>query len=193
MSGCLANCSNQGQCQLDSLTQKLICQCQGNYSGSSCQTNLLPCSQVTCLNNGTCSNVFNESISNESNYTFLCKCQSNSYGQYCENQVNLCLNVNCSSQGYCSQGECKCFYSFYGDHCELASTLKKVVSYVQITSLIILLFSSATLVFLIIFNDLANFTMCKKNKKQPQSITHKVIAHAIYYDWPKEKAIVKLK
>ena len=188
LTGCLVNCTNQGKCKLDSLTKKLICACDRDFSGSSCQASILPCSKLLCLNNGTCSNVYNETVGALYNYTYTCQCKKNYYGQNCEKQVNLCLNVNCSSHGYCLQGNCKCFYGYNGTNCELTNTFKEVVFYVQLTSLIILLFSLAIIVLFVTVNDILNCTICRKERKQIKKAD--VIAKVPkYHHWPKETQI----
>ena len=61
LTGCLANCSNQAVCMLDT-QQKYICQCKEFKNGLSCQSDTRPCSSNPCLNNGVCSNVYNGTL-----------------------------------------------------------------------------------------------------------------------------------
>ena len=140
LSSCLANCSNQGICIFDSNNQ-YVCQCNQYRNGLSCQSDTRPCSSGPCLNNGTCSNINNET-------SFQCTCQNNLYyGQYCENKVDLCLNsTNCiKNQGYCvmnqTQAICKCLLDFSGPNCEIKS------SFLVISKSII---SAATIIFIVI-------------------------------------------
>ena len=151
ISSCLANCSNHGQCQLDQSTLKLICQCLVNFVGSSCQTDLSPCSRSRCLNNSTCVNINNMT-------SYECQCQSNlTNGQYCESKVNLCKNKKCSGKGYCilngSLPVCKCNYGYFGDICDQEDSSTKVVKGVQVTSVIIAIVVLGLTVTLILCND----------------------------------------
>jgi Tfp pilus assembly major pilin PilA len=78
LSACLANCSNQGICILNSL-QQYICECNQYRTGKSCQSDTRPCSSNPCLNNGLCIDTNNQTLS------FQCICSNSSlfYGTYC--------------------------------------------------------------------------------------------------------------
>jgi len=157
MSSCLMNCSNQGICKLDPITQKFICECNANFMGKSCQTDSRPCMRWNpCLNNATCQNVNSTS--------FECKCPSNGlyYGEYCENKVNLCENVTCSSNGYCylqnqTQPKCKCNNGFSGETCELESNTIKQLKTFQWTSTIICIICLITFWTLIVGSDVFDY------------------------------------
>ena len=158
LNSCLINCSNQGLCKLDSLTQNYFCECNENFQGKSCETDIGPCNRVNnkCLNNATCLNVNFTSIS--------CECPSNGlfYGQYCENRINSCGNVTCSLHGYCfvqnqTKTKCKCFYGYSGDKCDIESNSVKTLRYTQWTSTIICIICMITFCILIIGNDVLNY------------------------------------
>jgi hypothetical protein len=157
ISACLANCSNNGLCQLDPQTLKYICECNANFMGKSCQTDTRPCSQSNkCLNNGTCINSLNLT-------SFKCQCPQNGpfYGQYCEKTINLCENVTCSSHGYCIQNlnetKCKCNLGYEGEVCDKELNEVKKVKYTQWTTTIICMICIATFWFVIITCDILNY------------------------------------
>jgi hypothetical protein len=137
ITGCLRQCSSQGQCQLNQITQMYGCVCDTYFSGSACQYDSRPCSSGPCLNNGTCTNVqgLNSTLS------FQCECQNTYYGTNCEKQIDVCHNKTCNGKGYCfnSQNEpkCKCFSGYSGDECELTSAYVKIVKGTQLTATII--------------------------------------------------------
>ena len=164
ISNCLKNCSNQGQCQLNPATEQLVCQCFTNFNGPSCQTDLRPCSQNKCFNNGTCININNMT-------SFKCECQSNLYyGTNCENKVNICINVTCSGQGYCLDNGtvpvCKCYMGYFGDRCEQQDSSKKIVSKIQITSIIIVCAVFSFTVFIILANDGWNLLLASRKRER---------------------------
>jgi len=135
LNSCLIDCSNQGVCQ--QVNQTFVCQCNQNYMGSSCQTYTGACSRNKCLNNATCVNTLNMT-------SYKCECPSNGlfYGQYCENRINTCQNVTCSLHGFCISNQnlttqCKCFYGYSGEICDVESTSIKIVKVVQWTTTII--------------------------------------------------------
>jgi hypothetical protein len=158
MSSCLNNCSNQGICKLDSLTQNYLCECNSNFMGKSCQTDVRPCNRWNpCLNNATCLNLNSTS--------FECKCPSNGlyYGEYCENQINLCENVTCSSNGYCyllqnqTQTKCKCNNGYSGETCDVESNSIKQLKTFQWTSTIICIICLITFWTLILGSDVLDY------------------------------------
>ena len=68
LSGCIVNCSNNGQCRFDLLSNQFFCSCNTAFlSGAACQLDTRPCSSNPCLGNSTCvdyTNNFNHNISN---------------------------------------------------------------------------------------------------------------------------------
>jgi hypothetical protein len=161
LSACLANCSNQGVCILDSLTNKYICQCNQYRMGKACQTDSRPCSSNPCLNNGTCFNINNDT-------SFECDCQNPNlfYGIYCENKLDLCQNNNTNvcispSQGYCivngSQPMCKCIMGYTGVRCENKSTFLVVRKYIIDSSTLIAIIVIASYMVLMIFLDCSRY------------------------------------
>jgi hypothetical protein len=171
LSSCLVNCSNQGICVLNSL-DKYICQCNEYSTGQACQSDSRPCSSNPCLNNGTCSNIYDNQTSASS---FQCICQDNLYGgTYCENKVDLCLNKTdvCfnDQQGYCiingSQPMCKCKNGYSGDKCEIISTsliVKKVIISVSTIIAIVVIIS---FIILVLFFDFTKYFLMKKKQKE---------------------------
>ncbi len=162
---CLVNCSNQGQCKLNQQTQKYLCECNKYFMGSSCQTDTRPCLNNKCLNDATCVESSLNMTSTSSSYT--CQCPSNGlfYGEFCENRINVCENTTCSLHGYCiilnqqnsTLFQCKCFNGYSGDKCEIESTLKKVVTYVQWTTTIICIICFIIFWTIVIGNDLLSY------------------------------------
>ncbi len=169
LSACLSNCSNQGVCILDSLMNKYICQCFQYRKGVACQTDSRPCSSNPCLNNGTCSNINNDT-------SFECTCQESNlfFGIYCENKLDLCQNNTnvCASpnQGYCimngSQPMCKCMMGYSGIRCEIISTSLVVRKYIIDSSTIITIIVLASYIVFVVFLDCTKYFIIKK-KRQP--------------------------
>ena len=166
ISSCLANCSNQGICVLDS-NQQYICQCNQYRTGLSCQSDTRPCSSGPCLNNGICSNINNET-------SFQCTCQMNLYyGQYCENKIDLCLNnsTKCiKNQGYCvmnsTQAICKCFSDFSGPNCEIESTSYVVrKSFINAATIIAIVVMVCFAIMIFCFDYTKYFALPKMKKK----------------------------
>ena len=166
LSSCLANCSNQGICVLDS-QNKFKCQCSQFRAGASCQSDTRPCASSPCLNNGTCSNM--------NNFTsFECTCQNELfYGRFCENKLDLCLNsTSCiKDQGYCqmngSQPICKCFLGYFGIKCEMVSASliirKSMISAATLIAIIIMVCYAITI---LCFDFTKYFLFKKKDKIQ---------------------------
>ena len=171
LSGCLANCSNQGTCMYNTTLQLYVCLCQANFIGSACQKDVRPCSQFPCLNNGLCSNV-NTSADFATNATFTCDCLVNFNGDYCENEVNVCANVTCSGNGYCSKNGtipmCNCFQDYFGDICQTEGSFIQVVRDVKWTSLVVFVLCMAFFVVTVILNDVWSYFIRRSYAKQQQ-------------------------
>jgi hypothetical protein len=173
LSACLANCSNHGFCKFDSVMNKYMCQCDQYRMGRACQTDSRPCSSNPCLNNGTCSNMNNDT-------SFECTCQDSNlfYGIYCENNLDLCqinnTNVCVSlSQGYCimngSQPMCKCLMGYSGVNCEVISTFVIIRKYIVDSSTIITIIVLIGFILTVLFFDYTKyFVMNKPLKKKPR-------------------------
>jgi hypothetical protein len=165
LSECLANCSHQGICVLNSFEQ-YVCQCNQFRMGASCQTDSRPCSSNPCLNNGTCSNLNNST-------SFYCTCQNPDlfYGIYCENKKDLCKNnaEKCfKSQGFCIMNEtqplCKCFIDYSGSNCEIMSTSLFVrKSIINVSTLIAILVLVIFIVLLFCF-DFTKYFFTKNHR-----------------------------
>ncbi len=174
ISGCLLQCSSQGQCQLNQNTQMYECGCKTYFSGSACQYDSRPCSSGPCLNNGTCTNVqgLNSTLS------FQCECQNTYYGENCEKQIDICQNKTCNGKGYCfnSQNEpkCKCFSGYSGDECDLTSATVKLVQSVQFTSSLVCFIVIGTTILILILNDLWNCFIRKRNKTNSKNKSPKL-------------------
>lgn len=170
ISGCLTNCSSNGQCKLNSLRGFYTCACEPYFIGPSCQYDTRPCSSTSpCLNNGTCSN---QQITNAT--LFECQCQTSFYGTNCEKQINICQNETCNKNGYCynSQNEpkCKCFTGYLGDKCDLISSQIQQVKTIQSTSSIICFIIFATMISMVILNDIMNCFIDKKKKRSNKNV-----------------------
>ena len=115
-----------------------------------------PCSQVPCLNNGTCINVNQNTTRNEtrSSSSFECKCPVNFYGALCELRVDICQNMTCTSNGRCvdrnGEAKCECFVDYFGDNCENVAEFQTVRKSIQMSSLLILVGSISTLILLVV-------------------------------------------
>jgi hypothetical protein len=176
LSGCLANCSNQGVCIKNSL-QQYACQCNQFRTDASCQTDSRPCSSNPCLNNGTCFNMNN-------NTSFYCTCQNPElyHGIYCENKNDLCKKNNnteiCyNSQGYCimngTQPMCKCLMGFSGTKCELTSNALVMRNAIINASTIIAITFLVCFIIIILVFDYTKYFLIRNQKpiKKEQKIT----------------------
>jgi hypothetical protein len=190
LSSCLANCSNQGICELNSFEQ-YVCQCNQFRMGASCQTDSRPCSSSPCLNKGTCSNVMDNNKT-----SFRCNCEKNLYfGVHCEHHVNLCSNnteICFNNQGYCimngTKPMCKCFMDYSGNNCEIMSTSlvvkKAIINVSTITAIIVIV---CFIIMIISFDYTKYFLMRNKImiKKRAEIIKFQ------YHPWRIEKNIKK--
>jgi hypothetical protein len=166
LSACLANCSNQGICILNSL-QQYICECNQYRTGKSCQSDTRPCSSNPCLNNGLCIDTNNQTLS------FQCICSNSSlfYGTYCENKMDLCLNsaICFQNQGYCkmngSQPVCKCIMGYSGVNCEILSTFLVVRKVVLTTASIVAIAVISCFMITIIGFDFTKYFLIKQTIK----------------------------
>ena len=162
-SACLANCSNQGLCILDS-SQQYICECNQFRIGSACQSDSRPCSSGPCLNGGICSDTINDT-------SFECTCQSNLYyGRHCENKIDLCLNssVCFNNQGYCimngSQPVCKCKIDYSGVNCEIMSNSLIIRKSIIDASTIIAIIVLVSFAMMILCLDYTKYFLMKDKK-----------------------------
>jgi len=173
LSACLANCSNQGLCTLNSM-QQYICQCNQFRTGSACQSDSRPCSSGPCLNGGICNDTMNET-------SFECTCQSNLfYGIYCEKKVDLCKNstVCFNNQGYCimngSQPVCKCKLDYSGINCEIISNSLMVKKCIINASTIIAICFLVCFAIMVLCCDYTKYFLIKKNNKKKETRNKKI-------------------
>jgi hypothetical protein len=166
LSACLANCSNQGICTLNSV-QQFVCECNQYKTGRSCQSDSKPCSSNPCLNNGLCVDINNQTSS------FQCICPSLFYGIYCENKIDLCLNstICYNNQGYCkmngSQPVCNCIVGYSGVNCEIISSslaAKKII--INVSALIAFVVIAFFIFTIFVFDYTKYFLMAKPIKKK---------------------------
>ena len=158
LGGCLANCSNNGQCKLDSLINSFLCLCNSIYlSGSACQKDTRPCSSSPCLNNAACVDSLNSS--------FSCVCDEYHRGANCEFEIDLCQNETCSSNGNCfslnNTAKCKCFNMYAGEKCESESNERKALKVVNSLTCIVAIIAIIVFYSCLILMDLAK-VCCKK-------------------------------
>lgn len=166
ISACLANCTNNGICEFDSINQKFNCLCNPNFAGSACQINTSPCWVNKCMNNATCV----DNISSSANKSYSCQCNQNYYGEYCEFKVDLCKNETCSNHGRCidfeSRPKCQCFSLYEGEKCEIVSnelkTLKSIISVSSIVAICIV----CCLYGIFVFMDISNYATRKKKSNR---------------------------
>ena len=135
ISGCLVNCSNNGQCAYQS-NNKITCTCMPGFTGKACEIDLRVCSPKNnkCMNNGLCIEVNNKN-------GFVCNCSQFYVGDYCETKIDLCKNITCSSHGTCvdlgNSTKCVCYEMYLGDLCQNESDeLAKVKAIISIASII---------------------------------------------------------
>ena len=174
ISNCVSNCSNQGLCKLNGV--KFECQCDLEFTGSKCETDLRPCSNNPCLNFIKCENIQNGTQLNQDyqryeNYypDFICSCKDNYFGKRCESKINLCQNETCSGNGICKvitneayQNEsikCECFglNSFEGKKCEKKSTKMVVYEASVKTSTYVAIAVMIALSSMVIFSDIHGY------------------------------------
>ncbi len=142
LTGCMVNCSNHGLCKLNSTSLQYGCVCDQFFYGSSCQSDIRPCSRGgLCINNGTCVDIINLT---DQKYDFECQCENMFEGRHCENVKDVCRNETCSNNGYCvslsQEPTCKCFVNFEGEKCEQVSwKLKSIRNAIRITSIVAIL------------------------------------------------------
>jgi hypothetical protein len=164
VSDCLLNCSNHGECVLNS-EENFECKCEQNYTGSSCNLDKRVCSLQPCLNNGICEDVI---IYEE--YSHKCICKPLFHGSFCELKVNVCENETCSSNGYCEdvQNEpiCKCYELYFGAKCEMASVRKKLTTYIISTTSILAIIIIILFYLIFLLSDLSK-CRSKAVRKRP--------------------------
>jgi hypothetical protein len=169
LSGCLANCSNNGYCSVNTAS-KVVCTCLNGYSGSSCQTNLRPCSKGPCLNNGTCLEDYDQT---SGDFSYNCSCALTYYGVYCQNQIDICANKSCSGNGRCvvngSLAQCQCFQMYSGDACEIESPAMKTIKGIISTSAVIAILSIVLSYCLLVLSDLHTHFFITKEKAKARA------------------------
>jgi hypothetical protein len=178
LSSCLANCSNQGICILNS-DQQFICQCNLFKTGTACQNDLRPCSSGPCLNGGICSDTNNGT-------TFQCTCKDSTFfGTNCENKLDLCKNSTLcvSDQGYCITNDtrpaCKCKIGFSGLKCEIVSSSLAVTKSIVNAATLITFIVFVCLILLIVVFDVSKYYLTK-NKKPVRG--KKKVVKRFYYN-----------
>ena len=175
LSGCIVNCSNNGQCKFNSIINNFYCSCYSIYFGGyACQIDTRPCSSNPCLNNATC--VDYSTSSNYSSSSFSCVCDEYYMykGVYCESKIDVCRNETCSTNGYCldlnNKAKCVCSSMYWGERCEMESnelkTEKQIISIASILAIIIIILFYIFIVLL----DVAKFCCEKKVKKRKRLI-----------------------
>ncbi|XP_065915266.1 uncharacterized protein [Dysidea avara] len=104
------NCNN-GTCV--DLVDGFLCQCHADFTGRFCDELIDTCTNITCLNNGTCVNHINNN--------FTCQCAPGYEGRYCAFST-ACDPNPCENQGECMSQNlnytCICRQDFTGMNCE---------------------------------------------------------------------------
>jgi hypothetical protein len=146
--------------------QQYTCECNQFRTGSSCQTDLRPCSSNPCLNNGTCSNIIN----NNNKRSFQCTCQYVFYGINCENKLDLCQNnteLCINKQGYCimngTRPICKCLLDYSGIKCEIMSTSLVVKNAIINAATLIAIVVLVSFGLLILFFDYTKYFLSQRS------------------------------
>ena len=158
LSGCLVNCSNNGDCEY--MNGTFSCFCKQNYQGNACQTFYNPCSTYPCLNNGTC--VLVPMSSNPDVLDFVCKCNSTLFaGARCQLPIDYCGNRTCNGHGHCMSEDgkavCQCVQYYYGTDCEQVETTVIVTEKVKTFSTTFTAVSMAAIYSVGIFFDVLRF------------------------------------
>ena len=194
LSGCLVNCSNNGQCKFDSLINNFFCSCSSIYlSGYACQIDTRPCSSNPCLNNATCVDYSNSANYNMSSLlstnssSFYCLCNQYHKGYFCELEIDVCQNETCSSNGNCFASnhmpKCKCFNMYSGDKCEFESsdlkTVKAMISFTTFLAIIIIVLFYCVFVLM----DITKY-FCKRlhKGKRIQSYKRNIVQRFTYHN-----------
>ena len=178
LSSCLANCSNQGICILNS-NKQFMCQCNLFKTGAACQNDLKPCSSGPCLNGGICNDTINGTT-----FQFTCK-ENLFFGIHCENKLDLCINSTLcvTHQGYCiingTQPTCKCKIGYSGVSCEIVSSSLAVTKSIINAATIITILVFVSLIALIVFFDVSKYFLIKN--KKPIRSKKQVIKRFYYY------------
>lgn len=172
LTGCLLNCSSNGEC-IQNLTSEIIsCLCYQNFTGDACDLDMRACSSLPCLNGGTCVDIL-------TNLTFSCTCDPYYTGPNCATKIDVCANEICSSHGSCADvnntAMCKCYQNYFGSKCENEQeSLKTVKKVIRSTSIIAIIF---LILFYLIFvaSDFHSWYIGRNRrrrreeaKKQPQ-------------------------
>ena len=159
---CLLNCSNNGECIFNQITNNFICNCSRNYTGSHCDIDKRPCNsnRLQCMNNGVCVNTIIDPVKN--NYNFKCNCSYPFNGTRCEYKINICKNIKCSNQGICKVVNetiptCYCFPGYSGDNCEISSIKTKIIKTVSYTSVGVSIAFFVSLACLVIYIDISRY------------------------------------
>lgn len=159
MSACIVNCTNNGNCYMDSKTNLLGCSCAQYYAGASCQTDTRACSSSPCMNGANC--LDSSTWPSLATTSYFCNCSSAYYGVNCELKYDLCANETCSGHGSCSAvndvANCTCFKNYFGSLCqyeeESLKAIKQAVSAASILAIVVLVLFYA----IFICNDVHSF------------------------------------
>ncbi|CAF0818380.1 unnamed protein product [Adineta ricciae] len=146
-------CENNGTC-MNNNTSLLgyFCSCLPYINGTHCQFDHRLCKPDTCLNNGICTEV--------SNNTFVCRCVGEWEGGHCETRVNYCANIECFNRGVCrslyGNYTCECLGTSYsGVHCEI--TADRVQLYRNISksfAYVVIIIMSSVAIFIVLLDIL---------------------------------------
>lgn len=164
ITGCLQNCSNSGTCVFNDETEKIECDCDTGFYGSSCDKSKSLCSSSPCRNNGTCVDV----AGNETGFYCICD-RRYFYGVNCEWEVDVCTNLTCKNKGICKKNEetlepeCSCLKYYSGGECQVMSQTLKIIKNVISASSIIAIIIICLFYLMIIMCDVVGKKEKKKN------------------------------
>ena len=176
LNGCLANCTNNGRCVISS-NERLVCVCNQNFTGGSCDVNIKACSKNPCLNDGECIEM--------SNSTYKCDCKQNYFGANCESKIDLCLNETCSGHGVCydnsSSVSCKCFSNYNGEKCESENSYLVLLVKIIKTSTIIAIVSIGLFYAIFLLMDLHSIFFINRSAIYLKKMSKKRVTQRFVY------------
>lgn len=171
LSGCLLNCTNNGYCYQNEITEEIGCLCHADFAGTACETDMRACSSFPCLNGASCIDTYdNTTIDGEELRAYTCNCTQFYVGANCERKLDICADKLCSGHGSCvdtnNTAVCKCFSQYYGAECENQDDALKVTKKIIQSTSIIAIATIVTFYFLFILSDIHTKMIASSKRKR---------------------------